>query len=204
MSRGRSGDDAGLATAADDRGEEGGVLPAGSEETVDEARPPEDANGAGRGAATENTGKKGKYRKPKRESPFLLSPPALCCCCFCFVLLPGADLPPPTPDHPQTRSFLSRRKAWDTNDIDRWKIEEFRPEHNPQPFLEESIFATLFPSVSLSKKQNKMCSESAVPKRETFARWAPGAWKQQLAPAAISTTADGHRWPRFSSANGHS
>lgn len=35
--------------------------------------------------------------------------------------------------------------AWDTDDIDHWKIEEFKPEHCPGPFLEESSFATLFP-----------------------------------------------------------
>ncbi|KAJ3032598.1 ribosomal RNA assembly protein krr1 [Rhizophlyctis rosea] len=38
-----------------------------------------------------------------------------------------------------------RDKPWDTDDIDHWKIEEFKPEHNSQPFLEESSFATLFP-----------------------------------------------------------
>ena len=35
--------------------------------------------------------------------------------------------------------------AWDTDDIDHWKIEQFRPEDNPGPFTEESSFATLFP-----------------------------------------------------------
>jgi hypothetical protein len=35
--------------------------------------------------------------------------------------------------------------AWDTDDIDHWKIEEFTPEHLAQPFTEESSFATLFP-----------------------------------------------------------
>ncbi|KAJ3290770.1 Structural maintenance of chromosomes protein 2 [Borealophlyctis nickersoniae] len=38
-----------------------------------------------------------------------------------------------------------RDKPWDTDDIDHWKIEEFKPEHNPLPLLEESNFATLFP-----------------------------------------------------------
>ncbi|KAJ3055308.1 ribosomal RNA assembly protein krr1 [Rhizophlyctis rosea] len=38
-----------------------------------------------------------------------------------------------------------REKPWDTDDIDHWKIEEFKPEYNSQPFLEESSFATLFP-----------------------------------------------------------
>ncbi|RKO87736.1 hypothetical protein BDK51DRAFT_18812, partial [Blyttiomyces helicus] len=38
-----------------------------------------------------------------------------------------------------------RTAAWDTDDVDHWKIEEFKPEDNQQPFLEESSFATLFP-----------------------------------------------------------
>eukprot|EP00842_Homolaphlyctis_polyrhiza_P000470 jgi/Hompol1/1423/HPOL_001384-RA len=36
-------------------------------------------------------------------------------------------------------------KPWDTDDIDKWAIQEFKPEDNPLPFLEESSFATLFP-----------------------------------------------------------
>ncbi|KAI7905957.1 ribosomal RNA assembly protein mis3 [Cokeromyces recurvatus] len=36
-------------------------------------------------------------------------------------------------------------KPWDTDDIDHWKIEEFKPEYLVQPFTEESSFATLFP-----------------------------------------------------------
>ncbi|KAL1915555.1 uncharacterized protein VTP21DRAFT_6679 [Calcarisporiella thermophila] len=36
-------------------------------------------------------------------------------------------------------------KPWDTDDIDHWKIEQFRQEDNPLPLLEESSFATLFP-----------------------------------------------------------
>ena len=35
--------------------------------------------------------------------------------------------------------------AWDSEDIDHWKIEPFKPEDNPHPFTEESSFATLFP-----------------------------------------------------------
>ncbi|KAF9167158.1 Ribosomal RNA assembly protein mis3 [Actinomortierella ambigua] len=38
-----------------------------------------------------------------------------------------------------------RDKPWDTDDIDHWKIDEFKPEFNPAPFTEESSFATLFP-----------------------------------------------------------
>ncbi|KAI0219398.1 ribosomal RNA assembly protein krr1, partial [Massospora cicadina] len=36
-------------------------------------------------------------------------------------------------------------KPWDNDDIDHWKIEEFKPEYSSGPFLEESSFATLFP-----------------------------------------------------------
>ncbi|KZF25364.1 ribosomal RNA assembly protein KRR1 [Xylona heveae TC161] len=37
-------------------------------------------------------------------------------------------------------------KPWDTDDIDKWKIEEFKPEDNAAgTFTEESSFATLFP-----------------------------------------------------------
>ena len=35
--------------------------------------------------------------------------------------------------------------AWDDPSIDHWKIEEFKPEHNPHSLVEESSFATLFP-----------------------------------------------------------
>eukprot|EP01038_Epipyxis_sp_PR26KG_P009969 gene9969-13409_t len=38
-------------------------------------------------------------------------------------------------------------KPWDTEDIDHWKIDEWKPEEEPSggSFLEESSFATLFP-----------------------------------------------------------
>jgi ribosomal RNA assembly protein len=42
-------------------------------------------------------------------------------------------------------SLIRAKTAWDTDDIDHWKIDEFKPEHNPGPFTEESSFATLFP-----------------------------------------------------------
>lgn len=40
-----------------------------------------------------------------------------------------------------------RDKPWDTEDIDHWKIDEWKDEDNEKikPFLEESSFATLFP-----------------------------------------------------------
>jgi ribosomal RNA assembly protein len=43
------------------------------------------------------------------------------------------------------KCFLSFNVAWDTDDIDHWKIDSFTREDNPYPFTEESSFATLFP-----------------------------------------------------------
>ncbi|KAL3234237.1 KRR1 small subunit processome component [Nakaseomyces bracarensis] len=44
-------------------------------------------------------------------------------------------------------STYNKDKPWDTEDIDKWKIDEFSPEDNKsgQPFAEESSFMTLFP-----------------------------------------------------------
>ncbi|KAI5969967.1 KRR1 [Candida margitis] len=44
-------------------------------------------------------------------------------------------------------STHNRDKPWDTPDIDKWAIEEFKPEHNASGlhFAEESSFMTLFP-----------------------------------------------------------
>ncbi|CAI5756868.1 unnamed protein product [Candida verbasci] len=44
-------------------------------------------------------------------------------------------------------STHNRDKPWDTSDIDKWAIEEFKPEHNASGlhFTEESSFMTLFP-----------------------------------------------------------
>jgi len=36
-------------------------------------------------------------------------------------------------------------KPWDTDDIEHWKVDEWKPEHMPAPLLEESSFAVLFP-----------------------------------------------------------
>jgi len=43
------------------------------------------------------------------------------------------------------KNFLLYNVAWDTDDINHWKIEPFSREDNPHPFIEESSFATLFP-----------------------------------------------------------
>eukprot|EP00743_Colponemidia_sp_Colp-15_P002583 GILK01002798.1.p1 GENE.GILK01002798.1~~GILK01002798.1.p1 ORF type:complete len:380 (+),score=91.92 GILK01002798.1:50-1189(+) len=37
-------------------------------------------------------------------------------------------------------------KPWDLPTIDKWKIDEFKPDDNPSGMIEESSFATLFPS----------------------------------------------------------
>jgi ribosomal RNA assembly protein len=44
-------------------------------------------------------------------------------------------------------STHNKDKPWDTPDIDKWKIDEFKPEDNASglPFTEESSFMTLFP-----------------------------------------------------------
>lgn len=43
-------------------------------------------------------------------------------------------------------STYKKEKPWDTDDIDKWKVEEFKPTDNAGgTFAEESSFATLFP-----------------------------------------------------------
>ncbi|CCF57661.1 hypothetical protein KAFR_0D00150 [Kazachstania africana CBS 2517] len=44
-------------------------------------------------------------------------------------------------------STYNKEKPWDTEDIDKWQTEEFKPEDNASglPFAEESSFMTLFP-----------------------------------------------------------
>jgi hypothetical protein len=45
-------------------------------------------------------------------------------------------------------STYKKDKPWDTDDIDKWKVEPFKPEDNVGGhFVEESSFATLFPKV---------------------------------------------------------
>ena len=56
------------------------------------------------------------------------------------------------PDPPARGDYKLRQKKrrqsggpQDTGGVDAWKIESFKPEHNPAPFLEESSFSLLFP-----------------------------------------------------------
>jgi hypothetical protein len=42
-------------------------------------------------------------------------------------------------------STHKKDKPWDTDDIDKWKIDPFTKEESSGPFLEESSFMTLFP-----------------------------------------------------------
>ena len=44
-------------------------------------------------------------------------------------------------------STHNKDKPWDTDEVDKWNIEEFKPEDNKSglPFAEESSFMTLFP-----------------------------------------------------------
>lgn len=42
-------------------------------------------------------------------------------------------------------STHEKDKPWDDGTVDRWKIEPFKPEENPNGLLEESSFSTLFP-----------------------------------------------------------
>lgn len=51
--------------------------------------------------------------------------------------------------HPTTmaknHNKYRKDKPWDNEEIDHWKIDEFKPEEVNGTFLEESSFATLFP-----------------------------------------------------------
>ncbi|KAH9853834.1 hypothetical protein C2E23DRAFT_820667 [Lenzites betulinus] len=67
-----------------------------------------------------------------------------------------------------------KEKPWDTDDIDQWKIDAFKPEDNKAgPFTEESSFATLFPKY-----------------RERYLREVWSAVTQALDPYGIACTLD--------------
>lgn len=42
-------------------------------------------------------------------------------------------------------STHKKEKPWDTDDIDKWKVDPFTKDESSGPFLEESSFMTLFP-----------------------------------------------------------
>jgi len=52
---------------------------------------------------------------------------------------------PPKPIGPKDHNKYRKPKPWDTDDIDHWKVDEWKPDFMPAPLLEESSFATLFP-----------------------------------------------------------
>jgi len=71
-------------------------------------------------------------------------------------------------------STYKKDKPWDTEDIDKWKIEKFEPEDNKGgTFVEESSFATLFPKY-----------------RETYLRTAWPLITKSLAKHGIACTLD--------------
>ncbi|KAI9281507.1 ribosomal RNA assembly protein mis3 [Sporodiniella umbellata] len=49
------------------------------------------------------------------------------------------------PEQKKNNRRFRKDKPWDTDDIDHWKVDEYKPEHTEKPFTEESSFATLFP-----------------------------------------------------------
>lgn len=49
--------------------------------------------------------------------------------------------------------------AWDSEEIDHWKIEEFKQGDMPHPLLEESSFATLFPRCDWGVVRVYVCEE---------------------------------------------
>jgi ribosomal RNA assembly protein len=59
------------------------------------------------------------------------------------------DVDPPAPSGqeatPKPKRNYRKDKPWDTDDIDHWKQEPFKPGDMPHPLAEESSFATLFP-----------------------------------------------------------
>lgn len=55
-------------------------------------------------------------------------------------------------------SIYNKDKPWDTEDIDKWKIDPFKPGDNAAGhFVEESSFATLFPKVGSDPRHVALC-----------------------------------------------
>jgi hypothetical protein len=54
-------------------------------------------------------------------------------------------------------STYNKDKPWDTEDIDKWKIDAFKPGDNVAGhFVEESTFATLFPKVGFDPLDTRL------------------------------------------------
>jgi len=62
---------------------------------------------------------------------------------ICAISPPAAS--EPEPNWNCSLSFSPLLEAWDTDDVDHWKIFPIAKEDVAGPFLEESSFATLFP-----------------------------------------------------------
>eukprot|EP00516_Mucochytrium_quahogii_P006367 CAMPEP_0203744734 /NCGR_PEP_ID=MMETSP0098-20131031/705_1 /ASSEMBLY_ACC=CAM_ASM_000208 /TAXON_ID=96639 /ORGANISM=" , Strain NY0313808BC1" /LENGTH=362 /DNA_ID=CAMNT_0050632329 /DNA_START=230 /DNA_END=1318 /DNA_ORIENTATION=- len=62
-----------------------------------------------------------------------------------------------------------RDKPWDSEDIDHWKLEEWKPEYMSKPMLEESSFATLFPAYREKYLREVWPSVTRVLKKEGIA-----------------------------------
>jgi len=56
----------------------------------------------------------------------------------------GPSVAPQPAEVPKKKKYR-KEKPWDTDDVDHWKIDTFKPEDNPSGLLEESSFAVLFP-----------------------------------------------------------
>lgn len=56
-----------------------------------------------------------------------------------------SERPPKPEGGVKNHNKYRKPKPWDTDDIDHWKVDEWKPDFMPAPLLEESSFATLFP-----------------------------------------------------------
>ena len=59
--------------------------------------------------------------------------------------LSKSERPPKPEGGVKNHNKYRKPKPWDTDDIDHWKVDEWKPDFMPAPLLEESSFATLFP-----------------------------------------------------------
>ncbi|KAK4694799.1 ribosomal RNA assembly protein, partial [Lecanoromycetidae sp. Uapishka_2] len=86
-------------------------------------------------------------------------------------------------------STHKREKPWDTDDLDKWKIDTFKPEDNLSgTFTEESSFATLFPKYVRSESQRAMLIASRY--REVYLKEAWPLITRSLTAHHIACTLD--------------